>query len=116
MTFAFVPNPMGNQGNSNPIITPDVKTFTLYLDCAPENRSVTRASDLYAYVNSELAKAYPGTTTFRQIKYDGPGLFLAGFLKAFDGGPRDISIDTRTAEGLVVVEALRARTKNVVSA
>lgn len=119
--FKFTPNPLGNQGNTNPIISPKeefeelVSGFTLYVDCAPENTAVVRASSFYELVNNELAKANPGITTYKQIKYDGGGLFVAGFLKAFDASPCDLVLDTRTPEGLLVLESLRARATTVIS-
>ncbi len=91
------------------------KPFILYLDCAPENRTTLRASELFAKVNAEIEKSFAGNpTTYQLIKYDGPGLFLAGFTKLFDQTPQDIVLDTRTKEGLLVLEALRARAGMVV--
>ncbi len=81
--------------------------FTLYLDCAPENKETLHGYHLYGKVNEELQKTFGAD--FRRIKFEGPGLFCAGFLKLFDENPRDIVIDTRTAEGLLVVDSLRAR-------
>lgn len=89
------------------------KTVTLYLDCAPEGLGILRASDLYAEVNAGLEKTF-SASNYRLIKYEGPGLFVAGFMKLFDQNPQDIVVDTRTAEGLLVVEVLRARAGMVV--
>ncbi len=88
--------------------------FTLYLDCAPENRTITHASELYARVNSAI-KEELGAADYRLIKYEGAGRFVAGFCKVFDEGDfGDIVLDTRTAEGLLVLESLRARAGTVV--
>ncbi len=95
-----------------PAPAPAMNSFTLFLDCAPERTPVLHGSDLYGKVNEELQKTFGAD--FRRIKFEGPGLFVAGFLKLFDESPRDIVIDTRTAEGLLVVDSLRARAGLVV--
>lgn len=87
--------------------------FTLYLDCAPLKKPVKDASELYAQVNAAL-KEDQGVLTYRQIKFEGPGLFVAGFVKLFEAAPCDIYVDTRTAEGLLVLEVLKARAAEVI--
>ncbi len=96
-----------------PYTYPSHEGFTLYLDCAPEGRNTLRASDLYGKVNAGLQASF-NASNFRLIKFEGPGLFVAGFTKLFDEAPQDIIVDTRTAEGLLVLESLRARAGMVV--
>ncbi len=113
LDFARTPEVVAYHRGVATIPAPAPAGFTLYLDCAPEGLPVCRAYNLYQRVNEEIQKTY-GVSNFQLVKYEGPGLFLVGFLKLFDESPRDIVVDTRTKEGLLVVDALRARASVVV--
>lgn len=97
-----------------PATIPAPAGFTLYLDCGPEGESITNASEIYAQVNAAIKKEL-GAADWRLVKYEGAGRFVAGFCALFDAGSwGDVRLDTRTPEGTLVLESLRARAARVV--
>jgi hypothetical protein len=93
-------------------------SWTLYVDCRPEGRTVTNADVLIAFVQDEMRKEF-GCEDYRvgeKVAFgQGAGYLSLGVSRLAAEQKRDLYLDTRTPEGAVVKSALVSVAPNVVA-
>jgi hypothetical protein len=89
--------------------------FTLYVDCIPTKgpRTVDQASSLIANAQERIAKEL-GAADYRLIDFGKGVPALIAFVDEQVDGTFDLTLDTRTPEGAVLLETLTAKAAFVV--
>lgn len=99
-----------NQANA-----PRAEGFTLYVDCFPQGRPATVASKIISRAHDEIRSA-KGVYDYRSVQYgEGAGMLSTRVAElAASGEYGDVVLDSRTPEGNVCLEALKAKASFVV--
>lgn len=93
--------------------------FTLYVNCLPVGENIARAEEMFRIANDTVCAAFGKEKgqvihDYREIPFHGAGLFAAEVGRLVDGTPRDLTIDTSTAESQACLSTLSARAARVV--
>lgn len=87
--------------------------FTLYVDCIPIGRPAKSASGLIEKAQERMLKEH-GVPDYRLIDYGKGVPFFIAFVDEQVDGSFDLVLDTRSPEGAVLLETLRAKASFVV--